>query len=185
MNIRRLIGLLPLAALLTACEGPVDPELGSTLDPDGAKALVASAARSGVSVTGGGWRASDPDDPTSLRHFSITAQARGGKVSGRYNLVVGSSDVVVRGDVTCLTVVDGRAWIGGTIDRAELPFPQELVDQLTGIAVELVDHGNGSGVDELSSLGLYVANPAGPQTFCDDATPGSVAPVDRGSYQVR
>lgn len=183
MSIRRLMAALPMAALLVACDTPVDPELGSTLDPDGA--LLASPASSGASVTGGGWRASDPDDPHSLRHFSISAIDRGGKVSGRYNLLIGSSEIVVRGDVTCLTVIDGRAWVGGTIDKAELPFPPEIVAQLTGIAVELVDHGNGSGVDELSGLGLFVANPDGPQSFCDDATPGPVGPVDRGNYEVR
>jgi hypothetical protein len=185
MNVLRLMGALPLVALLAACDTPLDPELGSTLDPDGAKALVASAGSAGASVTGGGWRSTDPDDPTALRHFSITAGNRGGTVSGRYNLVTGSSDIVVRGDVTCLTVVDGRAWVGGTIDKTELPFPPEIVAQLTGIAVELVDHGNGSGVDELSALGLFVNDPEGPQRFCDDADPGPVDPVDRGSYQVR
>lgn len=183
MRIRRLSGTLTLLALLVACDTPVDPELGSTLDPDGA--LVASTGSSGASVTGGGWRAADPDDPHSLRHFSLSAVERGGKVSGRYNLLIGSSDIVVQGDVTCLTVIDGRAWVGGTIDKAELPFSPEIVAQLTGIAVELVDHGDGSGVDELSGLGLYVANPDGPQSFCDDATPGPVGPVDRGNYQVR
>lgn len=183
MTIRRLMGALPLVALLVACDTPVNPELGSTLDPDGA--LVTSTGSSGASVTGGGWLAADPTDPHSLRHFSLSANDRGGTVSGRYNLLIGSSDIVVRGDVTCLTVIDGRAWVGGTVDKAELPFPPEIVAQITGIAVELVDHGNRSGVDELSGLGLYVANPDGPQGFCDDAVPGSVGPVDRGNYEVR
>lgn len=183
MSIRCLKAALPVIALLVACDTPVDPELGSTLDPDGT--FLPSPATSGVSVTGGGWRAADPDDPHSLRHFSLSAVERGGKVSGRYNLLIGSSDIVVRGDVTCLTVIDGRAWVGGTIDKAELPYSPEIVAQLTGIAVELVDHGDGSGVDELSGLGLFLADPDGPQTFCDDATPGPVGPVDRGNYEVR
>lgn len=75
--------------------------------------------------------------------------------------------------------------MGGTIDKAKLPYPPEIVAQITGIAAELVDHGTGSGVDELSGLGLYVDNPDGPRGFCDDAVPGLVGPVDRGNYQVR
>lgn len=185
MQIRRLMKALPVVGLLVACDTPVDAELGSTLDPDGAETLVVSTASTGASVTGGGWLAGDPDDPHSLRHFSLTANDHGGKAKGRYNLTIGSSDIVVRGDVTCLTVIDGRAWVGGTIDKAELPFPPETVARLTGIAVELVDHGNGSGVDELSGLGLFLDNPDGPQSFCDAADPGPVGPVDRGNYQVR
>jgi hypothetical protein len=187
MAIPRSVRLVPLVALLVACDTGVEPRLGSTLDPDGV-ALAASVleARSATDafVTGGAWRDADPGEDRSIRHFSISANRHGGRLTGGYNLVLGSSDIVVRGDVTCLTVAGNRAWVGGSIDEAELPFPPEIIDQITGIAVELVDNGNGSGVDELSDLFLFLAQPGGPQAFCDAAVPGPVRPIDRGNYQV-
>ena len=178
-----------LLALAVSCDSPVQPEadLGSTLDPDGLQpqASFHGEAFDVSSVVGIGWQDTDPGEARVLRRFTIAARDLDGRVSGEYEVVTRATNVRVRGEVTCLSVVDNRAFVGGTIEEASLPFPPEIVERLTGVAVEVVDNGRAGGVDEISVLGLFVDDPEGPQRFCDQAVPGPVGPIDRGRLQVR
>ncbi len=135
-------------------------------------------------VTGSGHIDLDPSQTKALRRFTLSAIAHAdGSVSGQYQLVVGPAQLVAHGKVTCVTKSGNRAFIGGTIDRRN--FFEEF--DITGVAIEVVDNGSGPGdpPDEVSSLGLYVSNPDGPQQFCDDATPGPTMPITQGDLSVR
>lgn len=183
---RFLVCTLALAAgSFAACDSaPTSPqaEAGPT--------TVRAEARSDavMSVTGSGHRRLDPEDPGSLRRFTISAIGHAdGSASGQYNLVIGPNDIAVHGTVTCVNVVGNRAFVGGTVDRALLPYPPEIVAQITGVAIELVDNGTGpdAPADEISSTAFYLNMPEGPQQWCDDATPGGVGPIEQGNITVR
>lgn len=187
---RKLYGTALIAVLVaaTACRDPagIDGALEAT-----DAAVSATPAGVVASVTGSAHQDQAAGEGRTLRAFTISAVKRAdGVTSGQYQLTSdwpfgpdGPPVLQAHGTITCIRVDGNRAYVGGTIDDRNFfeGFP------ITGIAVELVDNGEGSGTapDEVSSLGLFVANPDGPQDFCDAATPGPVSAIDRGNLTVR
>jgi hypothetical protein len=158
-------------AALLACDQPAEPAPAGSL-----------ATTSGVnaSVSGSGHITREDG---SKRHFTISANRRAdGTTTGQYNLVSGSGAVRLHGDVTCLTVIGHRAFVGGTIDRFNLDFGTPLF----GVAIELVDNGEGAvaGPDEISNVFFFVNGPEEIQAYCDDHPVGPVMPIDDGNISV-
>jgi hypothetical protein len=168
-----------IAALaLAACQTPTEPDLAAAQP-------AFSAASAPIVVAGSGHIDADPTDPHDLRRFTISAIGHAdGTASGQYQLTIGPAAVTAHGTVTCVSTLGNRAFIGGTIDRRNI---FEEFD-ITGVAIEVVDNGVGGGdvsPDEVSSVGFFVANPDGPQQFCDAATPGPTMPITQGDITVR
>jgi hypothetical protein len=118
-----------------------------------------------------------------LRKFTFAAIThQNGSVSGQFNLVAGNADLVAHGTVTCMTVIDNQAWIGGTIDRNSIGAP------FTHGWWRAVDNAGTGATDQISLL-VVANNPAGNlvQAFCDDA-PAAFPPLNdiaQGSISVR
>ena len=190
-------GLLAGLVATVACEtgvGPESPELGSTLDPDGAKV----AAFSATSVASGSGHIRRGDG--SIRKFTISAvQHVDGSTSGQYDLKLAPIELLkdfdvsppllsFHGTITCMKVVGNSAYLGGVVDRQEnggLFFGRE---DFTGVAMELIDNGEAhdAAPDQISSVFVYFPEtPTTPQDYCDDPTPGPVFPIDQGNITVR
>ncbi len=191
----RKLALLGLAAVfVAACDAPssTQPSLGSTLDPDGnvvaTDGVTASATGSGhVHIPGDG----------SIRKFTVSAVKRAnGTVSGQYDLESGPSDllrdfgispalIALHGTITCMTVVGNSAYLGGTVDHfknADLFFGPEM----TGVAIELIDHSAEGLPDEISSVAVYIpSSMSTPEDYCASPAPGPVFPIDQGNIHVR
>lgn len=195
--IRRTFALVAAFAVgVTACQDSTGP----TQPPARAMSTVASAeAGTGVvaSATGSG-HVMQPE--AGIRKFTISGLKRAdGSVSGQYDLELGPLDLLkefevappllrFHGTITCMTVIGNSAYLGGTVDshiNGELFFGR---DDFTGVAIELIDNGNGPDAvpDEISSLFVYLPSSTGtPQDYCDDPAPGPVFPIEQGNISVR
>lgn len=153
---KQLMMVLASAATLAACESEI-------VRPDGARP-AASLEGIEARATGAGHLLAANGE---LRKFSFSAVTHAdGTVSGQFELVAGNADLVAHGTVTCMAVVDGQAWIGGTLDRNSIGAP------FTHGWWRAVDGGT-DAPDQLSVL--VVANdPAGglAQAFCDGRPTG-------------
>lgn len=190
------VGVLALVATV-GCDSAVAPEpaeLGSLLDPDGNAVAHVSALSS---ATGSGHvRRADG----GIRKFTISAiQHADGSVSGEYDLKAGPirllqeagihpPQVSFHGTITCMTVVGNSAYLGGVVDRQKNAVIALGTDEFTGVAIELIDNGNGPEAepDQISSIAFYVpGSPSTPQDYCDAPTPGTVFPIEQGNITVR
>jgi len=188
------VGLLGLVAAL-GCDTGVEPDLsslGSLLDPDG------SVVEAPVSIAAGSGHVPGPE--SSLRKFTVSAvQHADGSTSGEYDLKLVPLDLLkeldinppllsFHGTVTCMKVVGNSAYLGGVVDsqeNGELFFGR---DDFTGVAIELIDNGEGptAAPDEISSVFVYFPEtPSTPEDYCDDPAPGPVFPIDQGNITVR
>jgi hypothetical protein len=186
----RMFVAIVVVSVFTACESSVAPDasnLGSTLDPDGARApasianlgVVSSATGSGISSVG-----------ASVRAMTFSARERtGGEVRGEYTLVLNGNDRRIAGTrgklmgtVTCLKVVGDRAFIAGDTRKDDLEsFPLPV----GGVAIEVVDDGEGPDAeDQISAVGLF-ATVEGANAWCEDAVAGPTFQADHGQVQVR
>lgn len=168
------------AIAFAACQDTTGVDAGRTAGFDAAFSTGGNA----VVVTGAGHIDRDPSAAMDLRRFTISAIGHAdGSASGQYQLVIGPAAVKAHGTITCVTRSGNRAFIGGTVDRRNI---FEEFD-ITGVSIEVVDNGSGPGAapDEVSNVGFFVANPGGPQQFCDDAVPGPTMPITQGDISVR
>lgn len=189
---RNAAGVATLAMIFLACSGSGEAVQGPDVTPQASLAGGVSAA-----ATGSG-HVKRPDG--SIRKFTINAvkHANGG-VSGNYDLELGPLQLLkddgitppllrFHGTITCMTVIGNSAYLGGEVrshQNGELFFGR---DDFTGVAIELIDHGEGpqAAPDEISSLFVYFPEtPSTPQDYCDDPTPGPVFPIDQGNISVR
>ena len=187
----RIVGVVTLGLVFGACADSSHPTAAFDLPTEGVQPASVGSVGVIASVTGSGHRVlQEGASDRVVRKFTVTANGMSdGSASGRYNLVLGSADLQLRGGVSCVNVVGNRAFVGGDVDPGYLAkiFPPPIAAQITGVALELVDHGEGPGAapDEVSRIGLFLANPDGPQDWCDAAEPGPVDPIDFGNIQVR
>jgi hypothetical protein len=117
-----------------------------------------------------------------LRKFTFAATTyRDGRISGQFQLVAGNADLVAHGTVTCMTVIDNRAWIGGTLDRNSIGAP------FTHAWWRAVDNSATGAPDEIS-LAAVANDPGGDlnRAFCDN-TPAAppLNTVTQGSITIR
>ena len=159
------------AVTLLACNG--EGATGPDTQPAFTTGVHAMATGSGLLLQANG----------ELRTFTFAAIAHmDGSVSGQFNLVAGNADLIAHGTVTCMTVVDNQAWIGGTIDRNSIGAP------FTHGWWRAVDNADTGAADQISLL-VVANNPAGNlvQAFCDD-TPAAFPPLNdiaQGNVDVR
>ncbi|MHC4709092.1 MAG: hypothetical protein ACYTA3_01335 [Planctomycetota bacterium] len=146
------------------------------------------AVNSGVtqSVTGSGhywW--THPAGWTAWRTSTFTAQMKAdGSVKGRFQ-VNNHGQTWMKGVITCFTIVDNTAWLGGVVEKSDNP---DVVGQNRGFRVADNREGNNAPPDKLSGLpNLAWRGYESPQAFCDDR-PGSwpsMRDIEAGNIQVR
>jgi hypothetical protein len=116
---RRLI--LGVVLMTAACDGPTNSPTGITSVD--APRLNASNENGVVqSASGGAQRFS------AGQFFILSFQANkhaDGSVSGRYHVDAKAADAKFDVVVTCLSVVDNRAWIGGIIQNSSNPIVRD------------------------------------------------------------
>ena len=161
MMLRRSF-LIPAAVLFAACGGEslTSPaSIGSLLDPDGA---VVSADEPAVTASVVGAAHRDAGDKPVVLNFSAVQRADG-TVSGSYYYQSVVNHVSIHVDVTCLTVVDNRAWVGGVISRSSIPA-------LVGTVSYFYATDNGEGVEATDEVSLVRAadQPGENLRFCEE-----------------
>ena len=155
--------------------------------PESARRAVGGVA---LSVTGSGHVFRDLGAGPELTTFSYSAIRRAdGATSGQFQFNFRALDLVVHGEVTCVTAAGNIAWIGGVIDRLESddPADQELVG--TDIWWRVTDRGEGfeDSADLTTSLLFTIpGNPTTAQSWCNDKpTRGVERPIIAGNIQVK
>lgn len=174
MRKRALFGTLIVAALVMACDTPLDQEAsaGSEIAPNASAvdAVVASATGSDISHRAQG-----------VRQLAFTAQQRAdGSVTGSYNFTTEGNLRQLRGTIVCMRVSGDRVFLVGDVrhDRlTDFPLP------VGGIAIEAVDGGVGPAGDQISFLGL-APNTEVLQAWCEAGAPGPVSPIEHGQIRV-
>ena len=137
--------------------------------------VVQSVTGSGNFTTGGG----------NFRTFTFTARRHAdGTVTGqwqRVNHVGNASESKSHGQVTCFTIIDNQAWIGGFATSGLFSTPPN-----NEVATRVVDNGEGSGSTDQISLQFVGAGPGFAAGYCG-TTPTSPAlnNVAAGNIQVR
>ena len=134
---------------------------------------VTQAAMGHANLTQGG----------QLRTLSFVAIRHGdGRVTGEWELNNRANDTRLHGDVTCLTVIGNRAWIGGITEQSSNPSTIEG----RGVSWRVVDNGEGAD-DPRDALSLTFVNlnPGVPELRCNNTPPYAVLPIEGGNIQVR
>ena len=163
---RRFAPFLMLAVLAACTESPTAP---SDVEPLFAKGGVMHSA------TGSGHI-----ETTSRRTFSFSANMKSdGSVSGQFNLVIhNDTQIRVHAEVTCMSVVGNRAYVGGVVKSASTP---EWVGSETGWAVE----DNGKSGDMISLMNIPSPTPGFAQSVCDAQSRITNFVVEGGNVRVR
>ena len=129
---RSFVGRAVLAAVLTACTG-------AESEPATAPDLALQAAVSDPAIVSGAGHIEAGD---GLRNFTFHAIRRpDGTVEGSYQITRTDLGSTFSVDVSCLTVVGNRAWIGGHI--AATNDPAVVVGSVSYFYA--IDNGEGSG----------------------------------------
>jgi len=174
---RALVPAAFLSLLILACQDdlvepsltPDGPELATVTaaDPGGMKGVVEMITGSGHYVTG-----DNALDPGLFRAFTMHAQKMAdGTVTGSFNRIAhekGMAPEKATGTITCFTVVDNVAWIGGILDG-----PEHFE-----IAWQVMDNGEGGAADP-DRIGLQFDTGTFPilgegfaQDFCEQTPEG-------------
>ena len=143
-----------------------------------------------LSVTGSGHVFRDLGEGPELTTFSYSAiQREDGGTSGQFQFNFRALNLVVHGEVTCLTAAGNVAWVGGVIDqlRSDDPADQELVG--TDIWWRVTDNGEGSAdTPDLTTSLLFTipGNPTTAASWCNDQpTRGVERPINNGNIQIK
>lgn len=192
MKFTKALACLALAIGLVACNDDSDPMNATTQVTTAAMSLANGVI---ASATGSG-HVRRPDG--GIRKFTVNAVKHSdGRVSGHYDLNVGPIQILkddgvtppllkFKGTITCMTVIGNSAYLGGVVDshtNGELFFGR---GDFTGVAIELIDGGDDSVADQISSVFVYFpGNPTTPQDYCDAPVPGPVFPIEQGNITVR
>jgi hypothetical protein len=164
------------AAVLAGCDSGLEPTAttapGPPLFNQGSGPVVQSATGAGHFTVGG-----------ELRTFSFTAlKYADGSVQGEYELFSRLTGARIHGDVTCLTVVGNRAWIGGRQEHGTEQFTPGLEN-----GFRVVDNGEGAN-DPPDQMSLMFVNapPGFAQNYCNFMPPApALNPIEAGNIQVR
>lgn len=143
----------------------------------GAPSFAAAAAASGdqEQVTGNGQLSVGGE----LRTFAFTAVRHGdGTVSGEYQLINRAASTKIHADITCLSIVGNRAWIG------VVATPSSDVPGETAFRVE--DNGEGSNAPADGLSLAFVGGGPGFAAFYCAARPAApdLNPIEGGNIQV-
>jgi hypothetical protein len=178
---RRLL-LIATAASLAACDRPVNlpTELSS---PDNASFDAVNETGVVQSASGGAIRFSGGEP------FILTFEASrrsDGTLQGRYHVNVMRLDAKFDVVVTCMSIDDNRAWIGGVIEKSNNP----LVVNGSASYFYAIDNAAGAngGVNPPDIISGLILNdtPGNELTFCNDQqlTIPSRA-IDDGNIRIR
>lgn len=163
------------AVVFAGCDSAVEPTAATAPSlSQGSGPVVQSATGAGHFTVGG-----------ELRTFSFTALKHAdGTVQGEYELFSRLTGARIHGDVTCLSVVGNRAWIGGRQEHSQddALFPPGLEN-----GFRVADNGEGANdpPDEMSLM-FVNATPGFAQNYCNArflAPP--LNPIEAGNIQVR
>jgi len=118
-----------------------------------------------------------------LQHFSFNAKLKDGVADGWYSYrdVEDGAPFDLNGPVTCLTVIDKDAWIGGEIEQSNDPT---LIGQ--GAWWHVQDNGDGAGDPPDVTSFAGVGSPEDTAAFCAAHRPFRFPfTIDGGNLQVR
>lgn len=170
--------LLAAVVALVACENTVEPEPND---------LGVSFARNPVdqSATGSG-SFTVVTQQGDWRTFSFTARRRAdGSVAGQWERIRrqdgNAADSKSHGVVTCFTIIDNQAWIGGFATSGLFSTPPN-----NGSAFRVVDNGQGANAPaDQMSLEFVGTSPAFAANYCA-TTPAIPAlnDLEAGNIQV-
>jgi hypothetical protein len=148
---------------------------------------AASAAGVGPSATGGSHLTVHDVfglDTLVLQNFGFNAEIKSdGAAHGWYTYrdVEDGAPFVVKGPVTCLTVIGNDAWIGGVIEKSNEPTLVGL-----GSWWHVTDNGEGAGSPPDITTFLGIGSLAQTAAFCADHPAYRFPfPIDGGNIQVR
>lgn len=167
--------LLASLTLLAACEAGTDPTAPSAAPAATVTAAPTSATGSGHYFSGG-----------EQRTFAFSAvEHADGSASGQFEIVIHAIDRYIQANVTCVTVRNDTAWVGGVVTKTN--HPAVIVGRVSYFWT--VDGGEGAdAVDKVSTARINDAVGEDAR-FCsitpDEAfsrLPGNV--VLRGNVQV-
>lgn len=179
---KRFTGACVIAALavVAACADSVSP---------GPPGKPSASVGAGPHVTGSGHLERDLGAGPELTSFSYNAIAKGDTASGQFQFNFRAADLKVHGYVSCVTVVDNVAWIGGVITRLTStdPADQELVG--TDVWWRVRDNGEGDGAapDRTTSLLFTIIGvPITAASWCANREfRGLERDIQEGNIQVR
>lgn len=173
-RIHRNLIFAPLA-ILVACEraAPTEPSVART--DVLSSAMLPAANGSGHYFSGG-----------EQRTFAFSAISHAnGSVSGQFQIVIHAIDRYIQADVTCVTVRNDTAWVGGVVSKTNHPavIPGRVSYFWT------VDGGEGPGAEDKVSTARINDAVGQDAAFCAltpdeefSRLPGNI--VQRGNVQV-
>jgi hypothetical protein len=170
---RRFLLIAPL--LVAACDRPASPT-----QPIALRSSANLEAGVVQSATGAAHRLSG--DEMFILSFEANKLANG-TVHGRYHVDLMASGVSFDVRVTCLSVVDNIAWVGGIIEKVNGP----LVREGTVSYFYAIDKGEGEGAPADIVSGIRINDLAGrDEVFCTERPLLlSSRPIEFGNIQVR
>lgn len=123
--------------------------------------------------------------------FSFTALGTGSALAAKGQVAVhfltfANSEVTVHAEVTCISVVGNRAWVGSRITR--FARDGEAVPERVGrpMTFSVMDVGEGGGTTDLASLVFFPSASAGDVDFCNTRPAVPVLrPSENGNIQVK
>jgi hypothetical protein len=174
--------------MLVACDRAADTITGPAVSPDliptlteflpGIPVLDPFASPDDAGVTESARGGGHFHNPTGLRTFAFTAQTRAdGTTKGQYQINNRETGFKEHGRVTCLEVHGNEAWIGGTIERSNVPGSDGFHR-----VWRVIDNGEGSN-DPPDQISVTLGVPAAP--ICSDASVLPLNDIEYGNIQVR
>ncbi len=167
---RGLAWCLVAGGVLVGCDAATAPEPFAA-DAAFNTAISEKATGSGHFDVGG-----------ELRTFSFNAiQRSDGKITGQWQVKNRLLEVIVHGNVTCITVIGNSAWIGGSITSSSDPT---FVGN--DARWRVIDNGEGASAppDQISQIPAGLP-PGAAQAFCDAAPLVGVNDIVQGNIQIR
>jgi hypothetical protein len=159
------------AAVLIGCEPVTDPEV-NVPDPSFASGPVTEVAF-GTAYTPGPGGFSE-----FMRSFSFSATAKDGTVKGQFQYRILGTPYWGQGEVTCMTIVENTAYIGGVYTRAW--SPNAIGDEKVFVVKD-----NGAGPNAVPDKITYIHD-GNAQAFCADPPAWEpLVAVEKGAIVVR
>jgi hypothetical protein len=159
--------LLALGATITGCGGD-RPVLG----PEDAGAASLAAGGLAARIMGSGTHLRVGTAGEELTTFAFSALRRDdGTATGQWQYHFRVAGFSMHGDVSCLSIADNEAWVGGTISKVSSPDPAD--QELVGVEMwwRSRDNGEGTAAAPDSSTGLgfaFVGSGITAESWCRD-----------------
>lgn len=189
MQTVRSYGVLLVALAMAGC-GETEPAVAPEAATDEPLASSSRSHRVVAEVTGRADHTRTVGAVTALTLFRFHAEEKAhGRTKGHYFYNFQAAGFSIRGPVTCLTIKDNQAWIGGTVGSIDSPDPED--QSLVGVDMwwRVVDNGRGRHAAPDSTTGVGFAFPGSTisaESWCRDQPALLILrEVEKGDIKVR